>query len=110
MKRAKGKIVRYNKSKTRMIFYVRSMRHDGGSSGLIGFLQILKGLEAEGRPQDKAVLGACEPPHYEDMPKDIATQMASICSAQLSEDYRLPFGNRNNKGARYRPFFVSRRL
>ncbi len=26
--------------------------------------------------------------------KDIATQMAGICSSNLSEDYRLPFGNR----------------
>ncbi len=67
-----------------------------------------KGLEAEGHPRTtRAVLGACEAASdTRDMPKDIATQMARRNLA--SSDYRLPFGNRYQKGARYRPFFVSR--
>ncbi len=43
-----------------MIFYVRNYEYMMGSPGLIGFSQILKGLEAEGRPGPQAVLGACE--------------------------------------------------
>ncbi len=41
-----------------MIFYAK-YKHMMGGSGLIGF-QILKGLEAEGHPGLREVLGACE--------------------------------------------------
>ncbi len=66
----------------------------------IGFLQILKGLEAEGHPGLRGSSGEEEgcggAPHlrYEDMPKDIHTQMAQYFGLGGSGDYRLPFGNR----------------
>ncbi len=49
-----------------MLFYVQYEAHDSGS-GLIGFLQILKGLEAEGHQDGSS--GSLRPPRYEDMPK-----------------------------------------
>ncbi len=59
MKRAKGEgIVRYSKSKPDD-FLRAKYEHMMGGSGLIGFLHILKGLEAEG-PDYVTVLGACE--------------------------------------------------
>ncbi len=50
-----------------------------GDSGLIGFLQILKGWKRKAT-RAQAVLGACRAPTpiRGDMPKDIATQMAGI--------------------------------
>ena len=67
-----------------------------GGSGLIGFLQILKGLEAEGHPglREQFWELARATSDTRDMPKDIATQMAGILALASSEDYRLPFGNR----------------
>ncbi len=48
-------------------------------SGLIGFLQILKELEAEATRTTSLILGAYRgPPRYEGHAKDIATQMARI--------------------------------
>ncbi len=66
-----------------------------GGSGLIGFLQVLKGV-GSGRPprttRNSSELARAASDN-EDMLKDIATQMAGILAFGLSEDYRLPFGN-----------------
>lgn len=96
MKRAKGEgIVRYSKSKPDD-FLRAKYEHMMGGSGLIGFLQILKGLEAEGHPglREQFWELARAASDTRDMPKDIATQMAGIVALASSEDYRLPFGNR----------------
>ncbi len=67
--------MRYSKSK-QMIFYGAKYEHMMGGSGLIGFLQILKGLEAEGRRTTSSSARLGGRLRYEDMPKDVATQMA----------------------------------
>ncbi len=87
------RIVRYSKSKPDD-FLRAKYEHMMGGSGLIGFLQFLRGWK---RPlgTTKAVLGACEGRLHitEDMPKDIATQMWYLALASV-RDYQLPFGNR----------------
>ncbi len=78
MKQAKGKELWIpSKSKPDDFHYVQ-YEHDGGSFWTDRLpAQILKGLEAEGHPGlREQFTGACEPPRYEDMPKDIATQIS----------------------------------
>ncbi len=71
-------VVRYNKSKPDD--FRAKYEHMMGGSGLIE-LQILKGLEAEGHPGLRAVLGSLRgPPPIRGHAKDIATQMAGICT------------------------------
>ncbi len=78
----KGKELWDTANLNRMIFYVRSMSTWWSSSGLIGFLQILKGLEAEGlRERFWEACGL----RYEDMPK--ISQMAGILAPS---SVRLP--------------------
>ncbi len=51
-----------------------------GGSGLMEALQILKKF-GSGRPQDYGQFWGTRPPRYENMPKDIATQMARYFGA-----------------------------
>lgn len=95
MKRAKGEgIVRYSKAKPDD-FLKAKYEHMMNGSGLIGFLQILQGLEKDGHPglRDRFFEIARTTSETRDMPKDIATQMASILALASSKDYQLPFGN-----------------
>lgn len=95
-KQAKGaKMVQYSKAKPDD-FLRAKFEHMMGGSGLIGFLQILKGLEAEGHPglREQFWELARTASEERDMPKDIAIRMASILALASHEDYRLPFGNR----------------
>lgn len=95
MKRAKGEgIVRYSKTKPDD-FLKAKFDHMMNGSGLIGFLQILQGLEEYGHPglRDRFFEIARTASETRDMPKDIATQMASILALASHEDYQLPFGN-----------------
>ena len=95
MKRAKGEgIVRYSKTKPDD-FLKAKFDHMMNGSGLIGFLQILQGLEEYGHPglRDRFFEIARTASENRDMPKDIATQMASILALASSKDYQFPFGN-----------------
>ena len=88
-------MVQYSKAKPDD-FLRAKFEHMMGGSGLIGFLQILQGLEEAGHPglRDKFFEFARTASETRDMPKDIAIRMASILALASSEDYRLPFGNR----------------
>ncbi len=73
-----------------MIFYVQ-YEHMMGGSGLIGFLQILKGWKRK-VPRTTSSSGSLRgPPPIRDMPKDIATQMAGILAlaSVRTTGYRL---------------------
>ncbi len=77
MKRAKGKELR-SVNLNQMIFYVQKYEHMMSSSGLIGFLQILKGWKRKATQDYEQSWGLAGRLRYGDMPKDIAAQMAGI--------------------------------
>ncbi len=103
MKRAKGKELWDTANLKPDDFLYCSMSTWWGSSGLIGFLQILKGLEAEAAQDYEQFWGLRGPPRYGTCQKISPRRWPGIL-ALAQWDYRLPFGNR--KGGTVSPLFL----